>query len=349
MNTKIVIVNNPAAKTSGALTILNEFLKKISSLKCQNKFYIFVTLKELEKYQTEKVKIIVLPNQGIIERIRWDNYKLKKYLKENKIEPDIFISLQNTGVNLPKKILQIIYYHQLLPLIDFKWSLLKKTERQFWIYKHIYPFFISQYLGRSYRVIIQTNWVKKLFNERFKYPLENMIVIKPVIKLPDNNKIKKIKNKKFRIFYPATPLIYKNHKIILEALKLLKDEKKSFIDEIECVFTFSKGENFELDKIIEEYNLKENMKLIGEIPYEKVLEYYRNSNLLVFPSKIETLGLPLLEASYLNLDILAADLAYSREALENYKKVDFLDSNNSKNWANKIKEKYLESKKNIRS
>ena len=41
-------------------------------------------------------------------------------------------------------------------------------------------------------------------------------------------------------------------------------------------------------------------------------------NILIFPSYIETIGLPLLEAQYTNTLIFAADCPYSREVLEGY-------------------------------
>ena len=79
------------------------------------------------------------------------------------------------------------------------------------------------------------------------------------------------------------------------------------------------------------------IKLIGKISYEKVLEYYKSSDLLVFPSYLETLGLPLLEAQQFNLKILAVNLPYSKEVLENYENVDFLDQKNILEWEKKIK------------
>lgn len=336
-----ILVNNPAARSGGALTILKEFLEKISTLECNRKFYIFVSLDELKKYENKNIKIIVLPQQGFINRILWDNFGLKKYLNQNNIYPKICLSIQNTGVNLNKKIPQIIYYHQPLSIVELNWNILKKEERIFWIYKNIYPFFIKQHLNKVRKVIVQTEWVKEGFNKNFNYSIYDIAVVRPEIKKINVDSIKSIPKNKFRIFYPATPLVYKNHKIIIEALGLLKKEKD--IEDIECIFTFDKSENLELDSLIKKYGLEESIKLVGKIPYKKVLEYYKSSDLLVFPSYLETLGLPLLEAQQFNLPIVALDLPYVREVVGNYRKVEFLDLNNLW-WKNVIKmniEKYL--------
>ena len=334
---KTIVVNNPAARSSGALTILLEFLDKISTLKCERQFICFVSLEELKKYESEKIKIVVINKQGFKDRILWDNFRLKNYLKTQDIKPDLFISMQNTGSNLEKTIPQIIYYHQPLSIVDLKWDFFKKNQRIYWMYKNIYPIFIKQHLDKVKKVIVQTKWVKDGFNKKFDYSKDNITLMKTEIKKIDIKLVKNITKNKYRIFYPATPLIYKNHKTVIEALGLLKKENLELIKNVECIFTFSKGENRELDKLIQKYELEDVIKLIGKISYEKVLEYYKSSDLLVFPSYLETLGLPLLEAQQFNLKILAVNLPYSKEVLENYENVDFLDQKNILEWEKKIK------------
>lgn len=342
---KIIVINNPAARSGGALTILKEFLEKITILKCNRNFIVIVSLEELKKYETEKVKIYVVGFQNFKDRILWDNFKLKRYLKNQDIKPDIFISIQNTGVNLDKAILQIIYYHQPLSIVDLKWNFLEKNQRIYWMYKNIYPIFIKQHLNKVKKVIVQTEWVRDNFNKKFNYSKNNIVLIRPEIRKIDVDKVEIIPKNKFRIFYPATPLIYKNHRIIIEALGLLKKENPNLLRKVECIFTFDKDKNLELDKLIKIYELENVIKLIGEIKYEKVLEYYKGSDLLVFPSYLETLGLPLLEAQQFNLSILAVDLPYSREICQGYKNVEFTKLD-KEIWKNKIKLEILK-KENI--
>jgi glycosyltransferase involved in cell wall biosynthesis len=47
--------------------------------------------------------------------------------------------------------------------------------------------------------------------------------------------------------------------------------------------------------------------LVGEMPFEKLRSVYRDASLLVFPSKLETFGLPLIEAMASGVPVLAAD------------------------------------------
>ena len=64
---------------------------------------------------------------------------------------------------------------------------------------------------------------------------------------------------------------------------------------------------------------------------------YRESDFLIFPSSIETLGLPLLEASEFGINILSINLEYAKEVLSDYKNVVFLDCNDLQKWVENIK------------
>lgn len=103
-------------------------------------------------------------------------------------------------------------------------------------------------------------------------------------------------------------------------------------------FTIDRGENLKVDHLIKNNKLENIVKLIGKISHREVLEYYKNSDLLVFPSKLETLGLPLLEAQQFNLEILAIDYEYAREATKNYEKIEYI-SNDTKFWRKHLEEK----------
>lgn len=333
---KTIVVCNPAAKSGGALIILEQFLSSIAQYDKENFYYVIASQNELKKYEKENIEIIIIEEQNYFERIIWDNFKLKNYLKRKKITPDLFVSFQNTGVNLSKEIPQIVYFHQSIPLSSEKWNLFKKDERLFWKYKNIFPFFIKQHLNKVKKIIVQTNWTRESFSKKFNYNIDNILIIKPNVKIPSIEKVKNIAKPKFRIFYPATPFKFKNHQLILDALENIDND-------FECIFTFSRGDNLVIDKKIINKGLEDKVKLIGEKNYQKILEFYKSADLVVFPSTIETFGLPLIEAANFGLPILAADKSYSREVLKGYSGVKFLDPCNSNDWKIEI-EKQINSK-----
>ncbi|QIV95704.1 glycosyltransferase involved in cell wall biosynthesis [Allofrancisella inopinata] len=316
-----IVINNPAAKSGGALTILKSYLEQALQDK-ENNYYFFVSLSSLFQYESSNVKIFNIGKQSRLKRILWDSYIFRKELKRKNIKPDTIISLQNTPLNVSGNIEQIVYFHQALSISDKKWNIFRKDERIFWFYRNIYPFFIKRGLSNVDKVIVQAEWVKKAFSKEFEYSLESIEVVKPKLKSIDISKVRTLNKSKFRIFYPAFPLKYKNHHLVIKWLSRIDKD-------FECIFTFSKNDNSYLYDLIVMNKLESKIRLVGKLNYDEVLEYYNSSNLVLFPSEIETIGMPLIEAvEFINLKIIVSDQEYSREALGDYHQVKFININN---------------------
>lgn len=334
---KTIVINNPAACEGGALIILKQFLDNLMIYKQSSvKYIVIVSIEELKKYKCENTEIVIVKKHSWKERIFWDNFGFKFWCKDNNINPDLIISLQNTGLNFDKKIPQIVYIHQSIPFVKKNWNILKKDERLYWMYKNIYNFFIKRFINKNTTLVVQTEWMKEEVVKKCKINENKVKVIFPDIPEININEIEKIKLKKgFNIFYPAYPFLYKNHKIIIEALKYLKD-KKYDISNINVYFTFQNIENAEIFKLTNKYNLRDNINFTGKMDYKTVLQYYKSCDLIVFPSYIETVGLPLIEGAFFGKYILVSDEKYSKEVLKNYKGVKFIKYNDKKQWAKEI-------------
>jgi len=69
-----------------------------------------------------------------------------------------------------------------------------------------------------------------------------------------------------------------------------------------------------IDQMVETHDLK--IKNLGKISYENIFQAYKASGALIYPSKFESFGLPLLEANQLGLPILASELDYVRDVVK---------------------------------
>ena len=67
------------------------------------------------------------------------------------------------------------------------------------------------------------------------------------------------------------------------------------------------------------------VSFLGRLTPEEMKAVYSRS-VLVFPSYLETVGLPLLEAKALSRPIIAADLEYARESVGDYDKVHYFSA-----------------------
>ena len=66
-----------------------------------------------------------------------------------------------------------------------------------------------------------------------------------------------------------------------------------------------------IDVEIANHDLK--ISNIGEVSHDEIINLYRSSTALIFPSTIESFGLPLLEASQLSLPIIASEKDFVRD------------------------------------
>jgi glycosyltransferase involved in cell wall biosynthesis len=107
------------------------------------------------------------------------------------------------------------------------------------------------------------------------------------------------------IFYPANFWHHKNHDCLLQALRILREEKKLLID---VVFTgFEESNGYPLASKAEEYGVRQQMHVLGYVPVEELAYLYCHARMLVFPSLFEGFGIPLVEAMAVGCPVVAAN------------------------------------------
>ncbi len=319
------IIFDVPAESGGALSILDNYYKKC--VQDKNRNFIFILSTPLYE-DTENVTILNYPwiKRSWFHRLFFDFFISKKIIK--KYKPNEIFSLQNTRIPVTRKIRQGIYVHQPLPFVNKKYSF---TENKlFWIYQNIISILIFNSIKKADYVIVQTNWMRESILKKINLKNESKIrVEKPDITIP-NCEFKNTEKSFETFFYPASSVEYKNHFVIARAVKLLVERQ---VDAIDVVFTLDELDTNIIDLVtfIEENKLP--IRLIGNIDRETVYKFYETS-VLIFPSKIETFGLPLLEARLIGSPILAIRESFSEEILENYKNHYFFEGDDYKTLAN---------------
>ena len=342
---KIVVVNATALRLGGGLSILNQFIEKID--KRVAKFVIFVHVSYVVSQANSKnATFVKVDKTSMLKRILWDGYGLKKWLDYHSVVPDLVISLQNTSINIKTYCPQVIYLHQAIPFSNIRWSIFKSDDFRFIIYKHFYQYFIFKYFGKKDIFVVQTNWMKEALLKMGSVNNADVFVIQPKFNIENVNDIVKLRFPKSQrtIFYPAAALSYKNHIEIIDALIYLRDYIKD-IDGVKVYFTISRKEAAQLNKVICENHLRENFCFTGALSHSEMLSYYKSVDLVVFPSSLESFGLPLIEAAEFGKRIVASDLSYAREVLNGYSGVKFAKMNSPLDWAIAIDEMLLDSNK----
>lgn len=121
-------------------------------------------------------------------------------------------------------------------------------------------------------------------------------------------------NKEFDFVYVSSAESHKNHAALLEAWVLLAEQgiKPTL------ALTVSGQTAANVAQLIEQKKTAHGLQItnFGTLKHGDVHNLYRASNALIFPSKLESFGLPLLEASQIGLPILASELDYVRDVVD---------------------------------
>lgn len=304
-----IVVNDIAAEFGGALTVLKSFYEHILHNDKENE-YIFL-LSSLLVEETERIKIIVCDDvkKSGLHKMKFDFFSGKKLI--NGLNPDYVLSLQNI-ITFGVKARQGVYVHQSIPFQkEKKFSLLKGAERSAAIVQRFIGRIIKKSVKKADDVFVQTNWMKDNVAEMCKVNPDKISVVPFEPDMPsDIAKATDYPNNKF--FYPATfEGIYKNHECIYQAIDILNNAGYTEYQ-------------FELTLPKDDMPKREQITHFGLVDKTTLFGMYRN-NVVVFPSYIETIGLPLLEARETNSLILASDCQYARETLKDYKNAYFFD------------------------
>lgn len=309
-----IVVSDYAAspKSGGTFSILEDFYNDVLKNDSKNEWYFILSGKYFPT--TSNVKIIV--------RQDLKQSKFKKLIFEmgggqatiNQYHPDVFISLQNICTIGIKCSVKIVYLHQSIPFFqEHRFSFLKKNERKIALYQRLVGKVIKYSLSKEQpTTIVQTNWMKNAVVNQTKLNPKKIEVVSP--KVPLINDDHYFNNQANSFFYPATAYLYKNHQLILDAVRLLKQQG---IGNFTVDFTLKK-EQLPLDSTVN------NVNFLGFLPRQQILKMYED-HVLIFPSYIESYGLPMLEAAQKADIILASDIEVTREVLADYPNVYYFD------------------------
>ena len=117
----------------------------------------------------------------------------------------------------------------------------------------------------------------------------------------------------FDFVYVASGEAHKNHRNLLEAWHLLAEAgfRPSLALTVNPMTYPSIFD--ELSKVTRDFSL--NIVNLGHLSTEDIAGLYKSSSALIFPSRTESFGLPLIEAMHHGLPILAPELDYVRDVV----------------------------------
>jgi glycosyltransferase involved in cell wall biosynthesis len=191
-------------------------------------------------------------------------------------------------------------------------------EPRFFLFSLFYRYLYRVNLHANDWVIVQQDWLRQAF--RARYRLSNLVVARPLsAQLEAESPVPSAR----KIFlYPALPRVFKNFETLCEAARIV--QATSTIP-FEVQLTVSGEESRFAAHLQKRYKHDACIHFIGRQSQAAMAERYRAASAVVFPSRLETWGLPISEAKAYGKPLLLADLPYAHETVGDYDRACFFD------------------------
>ena len=330
---KTIIISAINITNGGPLSILKDSLNCLNRFHSQENIIILVNNKKLF-LEYENLTFIEFKHSKKSWLFRLFYEYIYFYFLSLKLKPNIWFSLHDVTPNV-KCSHRFVYCHNPMPFYKLKFKDLFVNPKLF-IFSHLYKFVYKINIKKNCKVIVQQNWIKEEFEKMFD--IDNVLIAYPNVSKISACKVQKHEDKNIIFFYPTLPRIFKNIELICESAKKIKHKNVRF------VITINGKENKYANRIYKKYCDIKNIDFIGRIDREEVYSYYQKSSGLIFPSKLETFGLPIIEFKEFNKPIFISNLPYAKETLGEFHKCVFINPNDSEMLAKKIDD-FLNGKK----
>ena len=330
----LIVVSGINIFQGGMLTIFKECLRELNDTFSENyKLEAFVHKLELfEEEHLENILLHELPKS----RKRWMYRMYYEYFHFRKVskmlKPYLWLSLHDTSPFLLNTQKQCVYCHNPSIFHQTKLKTLYYDKTHF-LFTLFYRFLYQINIKKNNYVIVQQDWIRQNFSKYYNIPASNILVAYPnsinsSANVPKNSI--KAHNAKTVFFYPAFPRTFKNFEVLVEAVHLLNNLG---ITNFRLDLTITGEENLYAKKIKQMACENAHITFMGKLALEEVQNEYKSADVLIFPSTLETWGLPLSEFKQFEKPILAADLPYAHETIGTYSKAGFFDPNDASKLA----------------
>ena len=281
-----------------------------------NKYGIEVIYIKLSKYNRAWLKV----RSSIISDILLKY--IQKFFGPNKFEK----SLMNKNIDLVYFISPSSWsnYLEHLNYIITIWDLCHRDEPEFpEVYKNRVfekrEFNINRCLKRAIAIIVDSELGRENIARRYLIDYSRVYIVpfSPAVEISNPSKeVKKNIKEKFQIsgdyiFYPAQFWAHKNHTYILKGINILKEKYNKMVN---VIFSGKDAGNLNYVKsVVDELNLSDQVKFLGFVDNEDIVELYKNSLALVMPTYFGPTNIPPLEAFALGVPVLYSDLPGLRD------------------------------------
>lgn len=305
-------------RKGGTLTVLRDCLRYLSS---QPQWHVTALVHDRMLCDYPGIHYVEIPwsVKGWGRRL-WCEYVTMKRISRRLPDTDLWFSLHDTTPRV-KAGRQAVYCHTSFPFM-------KPAARDIWMDAKIPLFTLLTRFAYQINVkknaylVVQADWMRNGLSRLIRFPKERIIVSPPAFSAPSLQDSSAAEACPI-FLYPSTPDCHKNFETLCMAARQL--EIRGWEGRFKVVITMKGTENRYAQWLKDRYGKLRSVDFHGFMAKEELYAYYEKSACLVFPSRIETWGLPISEFLPLGKPMILADLPYAHETAAGARKVAFFD------------------------
>lgn len=328
---KTIVISAVNLVEGGTLTVLRDCIAAAEATLPLG-WRMIALVNRTDLIDTKRTELLAFPHakKSWFIRIFYEWYYFRGLSK--KLKPDFWLSLHDiTPIVCSSR--QAVYCHNPAPFYKASWRE-ARLDYSFLLFNKFYKFLYGAFIARNSWIIVQQDWLRTEFKKMYgnlpivvahPHTSEQMVasLIDPAFA-----------SSQTIFFFPSFPRVHKNFELLCEATRQLNEWD---IDNFRVRITMTGNENAYARYIFSKYGRLKNLEFIGLQSREKMTQNYQEADVVVFPGKLETWGLPISEAKTYGKNILLADLPYAHETVGTYDQISFFDPANYLDLASQMR------------
>lgn len=327
---KHIVISAVNIRKGGTLTVLRDCLGYLSS---RPDLHVTALVHERSLCGFPGIDYIEIPwSTGSWLRRLWCEYHTMHGISLSFAEPaDLWFSLHDTSPRVLAR-RQAVYCHTSFPFMRATWQDVR-MDYKIALFSLFTRYAYRIHVRRNRYLVVQQQWMRERLSRLVGFPAGRIVVAPPAFgQLPPADAVRDVRETVF--LYPATPDCHKNIETLCRASALL--EKRVGCGVFRTVLTINGKENKYAGWLYGQFGRIPSIDFRGYMTRGQLAGWYGKAACLVFPSRVETWGLPISEFLPTGKAMLLADLPYARETASGADLVSFFPPTDAETLAGRM-------------
>lgn len=319
---KVIVFSGINITSGGPLTILRNVMAFANeNLSKEYEVYALVKSKDVLGSGLTGIHVIEFPDaqKTFFHKLYYEYFYFRKL--STRLNVFLWMSLNDCTPSVNAK-LRCVYIHNATSVYKFS-SLDFRFPSRILLQKFYYPLFLRKNLSENDVVVVQQKWLADFVVNSLGYKRKECVLLhRPEFALPQSDSHGADNNASRFFIYPTKPEVYKNIHTLIDGFTLLGKENNDYT----LILTIDGTENAYARYLKRKAASNSAIIFAGAMPFDELMRKINSAQALVFPSRLETWGLPLSEARALKKFIMASEMPYARETLSGYRNVLYFNA-----------------------